>query len=300
MDRNEIVDLTQKIYEENKKEFDKIRIKTISITTFIILVCSIFSYMIAEYFYVEKLYKELIPSIIFGCVIIIILFIVGCSYYKFSTQYKNMLRDIINRFFEIKGLKFKYYKDPYTFQKEMDYTRNKHKDIIQEYKNVNFENKRIDGCEIKNYINGHYNNISVEFMDVNFYKIMYRSRLRNKSHIFSGNLMIIDKNIANNMKIISKNVKDLDSDNLEFDTFFELFPEDITENNLIDELKNFLIEFRKKYNIRVDIIFKNKIYIRFHTKKMFNLKLSGNPIDEESLYQLYAITKFIEGIVEIL
>ena len=62
----------------------------------------------------------------------------------------------------------------------------------------------------------------------------------------------------------------------------------------------FLLEFRNKYKINFDIIFKDKIYVRFYTKKMFPFKIWGNPISEESIYQLQTIMKFTEEIIEVL
>lgn len=307
-EKSEFVNLTQKIYEDNKTVFDKERCKYVVENVIMFSSLSIFSYIITKYFYDEKLYEEVVPSIIFYSIIIIEVSILAFFYYKSRCRYKSILgSNIVNKFLDYSNLKLKYYKDFLSFQKETNYSGDKHKEIVEEYSNANFDNEKIDGYEMEDYINGFCKDTFIQLMDASFYKIIHGRKGSNRRYIFNGNLTIIDKGINNNhIKIISNKVNDLDSENIggnyDFNTYFKVFARDMEtlDSYLTSDLKNLLLDFRNKYKIEFDIVLKDKIYIRFYTKNMFELKIFGNPIDEITIYQYYAITKFAEELVELL
>lgn len=107
------------------------------------------------------------------------------------------------------------------------------------------------------------------------------------------------KIIKNKINIFDKNEL-LNSDNEKFNKYFEIHAQNkyAVQNYLTPSLIEFLADFREKYKIDFEIIFKDKIYIRFYTRDMFEPKMSGKIVDEYSVYQYYVITKFAKELVE--
>ena len=61
-----------------------------------------------------------------------------------------------------------------------------------------------------------------------------------------------------------------------------------------------MTEFRYKYKVDFDIVFKDKIYIRFYTMNLFIHNLSGNIVKDESIYQFFVMTKLAEELLNLL
>ena len=59
------------------------------------------------------------------------------------------------------------------------------------------------------------------------------------------------------------------------------------------------MNFRERYGIDFEMIFEDKIYIRFYTKNMFEPQIKGKIVDKFSVYQFYVINKFAEEFIEI-
>lgn len=304
---SELVDIIQKIYEDSKEVLDNGRRKYVWGNIILIFSITISAYLCSKYFCEEKLYEKVVPSIIFYSIMLIEGIVLVMLFYKFMYKYKTLLgKNMINTFLNYSTFKLKYYINLQNFQKEACYNGNKYEEIIQEYSNAVFDNENIDGYEIEDYITGCYNDISIQFMDANLYKIQ-GGKGSGRRYIFCGNLAIVDKGINDNhIKIISKRINDFNIENqstyYKFDEYFNIYARDMdkTKDSLSSNLKNFLLDFRKKYKLEFDIVLNEKIYVRFYTKDMFKLKVFDNPIDEESIYQFYAITKFIEGLLEVL
>ena len=123
---------------------------------------------------------------------------------------------------------------------------------------------------------------------------------------FNGNFVIIDKTRNYNIKIHSVNNENyygkshITIDNLEFNKYFKVTAEneEDIQQYLTPSLIQFIADFREKYGIDFEIIFKDKIYIRFFTGDMFEPKMFGKIVDEYSVYKFYVITKFAKELVE--
>ena len=90
------------------------------------------------------------------------------------------------------------------------------------------------------------------------------------------------------------------TNNDNFNKFFDVYTDDEEKarNFLSDEILEFIAEFRMKYKIGFEIIFKDKIYIQFFTKNIFDIKDMLLDEDNVSAAQYYVITKFIKELVE--
>ncbi len=302
----ELVDTIDNLYKNSKNLLDKERRTYLYGNIIVLLICSIVAYIVTKYFYDEKLFEEVVSWIIFLVVMSFDLYILIFFIYKLRYRYKTILgNNLINNFSNYSDFGLKYYMDLSIFEKETNYNGNKHKEIVDELLNAKVNQEAIDGYEIEDYMTGDYCDTSVQMMDSYFYRLISNGKTTYRQSVFCGNLVIIDKNEEDkNIKIIDKKINDMAMENqdvnYDFDTYFNLIENNIEDEKLILDLKNFLTEFRKKYKIKFDIIIKNKIYIKFYTKNMFEVKFSNTPINEDSIYQFYVITKFIEEILEIL
>lgn len=68
---------------------------------------------------------------------------------------------------------------------------------------------------------------------------------------------------------------------------------------LTTDFINFLREFLEKYDIKFELFFKDKIYIKFYTEAMFvNCYMFSEDTEKFSIPQYYVITKFAKELVE--
>ena len=302
----DLVDTIDNLYKNSKNLLDKERRTYMYGNLTVLTISSIVAYIVTKYFYDEKLFEELVSWIIFLVIISFDLYILLFFMYKLRYRYKTILgNNLINNFSNYSDFRLKYYMDLSTFEKETNYNGNKHKEIVDELLNAKVNQEAIDGYEIEDYMTGDYGDTSIQMMDANFYRIVQGRETSYRQSVYYGNLVIIDKNVNDrNIKIIDKKINDMAIENqdvnYDFDTYFNLIENHIEDEKLILDLKNFLTEFRKKYKIKFDIVIKNKIYVKFYTKNMFELKFFNTPINEESIYQFYVITKFIKEFLEIL
>lgn len=286
-------EVKSEIAEKKKKYIVK---NTILMIIVIIAAISFIMIILSTKFY-RKMLLYLTCFFAFFIVVTIFLFIMVHN----REEYKKILKNkIINRVINYSNPNLKYYTNVFEYKEETGEKINVVMNIKEECVVAKFDEHRIDGIEIEDYINGSIcDGVKVQMMDLDLYKMhkSHRGKQLPDYHFFVGSLVIIDKSVNNHIKIISNKINDLDSelsnDNCEFEKYFK------TDSLVSSDLKNFLLDFRNKYKLEFDIVLKDKIYVRFYTKNMFEPKLFGNPIDETSIYQYYAITKFAEEIVNV-
>ena len=64
------------------------------------------------------------------------------------------------------------------------------------------------------------------------------------------------------------------------------------------DMLQFITDFKEQYQIDFEIIFKDKVYIRFFTGEMFEPKIFGKIYDKYMVYKFYVVTKFVKEFVE--
>ena len=125
--------------------------------------------------------------------------------------------------------------------------------------------------------------------------------------LFNGNFVILNLDkLSLEASIRLKKVDYCDknklviSSNVLFDKYFKIYAKnkEKAERYLKQDLIEFIADFREKYQIDFEIIFKEKIYIRFYTDNMFKPQMKEKIQDEHSVYQFYVITKFVKELVE--
>ena len=129
---------------------------------------------------------------------------------------------------------------------------------------------------------------------------------KHNTELFKGIFMILDvgKNyeesriLKNKINLFDK--KELiDTDNELFNKYFEIHAYDKDNvNYLTPVLIEFIANFRERYKINFEIVFKDKVYIRFYKKDMFEPKMFGKIEDEYSVYQFFVMTKFAKEFAE--
>lgn len=298
----ELKEEKNEILRDEKNELVEERRKYIRRNLILIFICVLC--VILNIFFIEKLFHKMFYIVVLLFVLSIVGGIFIIFHTKFKDRYKTILwNNVINSFINNSKFNLNYYMDTISFKKRTDYVGNKYQEIIDEYLKAKFENKFIKLSKIENYINGYYGDIFIQLADVYFankydiplwpsggvnkYEYYYR-QLAFKV-IFNGELVIIDKDINSEyIKLIDDDIDDL---NLESDE---------VDSNLKSDLKNFLQDFMKKYKLRIDMVIKDKIYIKFYCQNMFDFKLFDDPIDMETVNQLQVITEFIEELLEII
>ena len=129
------------------------------------------------------------------------------------------------------------------------------------------------------------------------------------SDMFNGTFIIVDKNTNMDIKILNKTTYNVNEEKylyINHDKIIEYFriyakDENIAKSVLTVNLLDFISEFREKYQIEFEIVFKDKIYIKFYTKDLFYRDgMSAKNIDKFSAGQYYIVVKFVDELIKIL
>lgn len=132
------------------------------------------------------------------------------------------------------------------------------------------------------------------------------TKTRNGSIRFDGFFTMLDFNkLYKRLEIRLNNLNGNNyhkTRNEEFDRCFYVYADnkDAIQEYLTEQLMSFLVDFKKEKQIDFEIIFEDKVYIRFYTKDMFEANFKDEAVDELSIYQYSAITEFVDGLINIL
>lgn len=217
---------------------------------------------------------------------------------KAKKEYKSIYKkDVVNTFVKTISSNIEY------SEKETNRSR-----IRSSYRHCCFDNAdelryRIDA---EDYCTENINSVNIEMADVVSYE-HYSGRGRYDRVFFTGNFMVINTNKEyerfeirlNKFKLFNKR-ESLEIDNQIFNKYFKIFTDNSIEiqKYLTPYVIDFLVDFRERYGIDFEMIFEDKIYIRFYTDNMFEPKMKGKIVDEYSVYKFYVITKFVREFVE--
>lgn len=159
---------------------------------------------------------------------------------------------------------------------------------------------------VEDYCTGNIDGINMEMADIVSY-VHYGGKGNYEKILFTGNFMVLDTNKKyekfeirlNKFKLFNKR-EFIEVDNQNFNKYFKVYANNNvnTQEYLTSYLIDFLTDFREKYGIDFEMIFEDKIYIRFYTDNMFEPKMKGKIVDEYSVYKFYVITKFAREFVE--
>lgn len=106
-----------------------------------------------------------------------------------------------------------------------------------------------------------------------------------KRNYFEGVFVILDlKRNFNNIDIRKKQINKFSNGN----------------QKLENEIMQYISEYKEKYKIEFDIILKDKVYIKFYIKNMFEPTLFGNILDRKMIRKYVVTINFIEGLAEII
>lgn len=190
--------------------------------------------------------------------------------------------------------------------KNKDEEQIKTKNLIYDYVYSGFGFLNATKANIYDYMEGYINNSYVEMGDIYAYKVP-RGRYSYIESCFGGFFIVINSNTLfpesqirlKTLRFVKKEYL-VDIDNLNFNKYFKVFAEDKekVKEYLTPQLIDFLAEFREKYKIDFEISFKDKIYVRFYTKYIFNPTIFSSNAQKYSAYEYYVITKFAEELVE--
>lgn len=179
-----------------------------------------------------------------------------------------------------------------------------------DYINANFDARHFNRFFQDDYIEGKLeNDVKINIFDIHIQNVVKRGKDTHVEEIFQGIFakVISSKNIDTTVKISRNKLKILDSKNRiqmdsgEFEESFDVYANDkITAMRILtSDVMECLIDFKNKYKLDFEIVFKNNIiYARFFTGPMFEPKIIGNAMDESLIFRYYTILKFIIEITQ--
>lgn len=185
----------------------------------------------------------------------------------------------------------------------LDYYPDGGLNMVDQYKNANFDNEKIINVTTDDYIKGvDNNNVRIEMAN-----IFAESKHLDKNIVYEGIFSVTQINTHLNNEIkVTKNKFLLNKDNenvlmdvQEFEKYFDvssgshILAMQILTHDIMDDLVNFY----KSYNIDFEILFKdNNIYIRFKTGIMFEANLLKKSCDINTLWIYYSILNFVTNL----
>ncbi len=222
-----------------------------------------------------------------GILLVVIFFRLNKWYQKLIDEYTFFYKNqVIKKYIESIGYDIKY-SDVVPEESLFNSDYNCFKDIFTSLKMNDYCTKFID-------------NISVEMADV----IEYIKAGRRKTYIFTGNFITLSlpkqlekTEIILNTKTLIK--KEINVDNPIFKKYFKMYSENEELPEYVSpDLIDFLANFRDRYGIDFEIIFYDKIYIRFFTGDIFEPQYDRKTIDKHSVYSFYVINFFIKEFIQ--
>lgn len=192
----------------------------------------------------------------------------------------------------------------------MEYRENGKRKIANDYKYVGFDiaDKNILRIDIEDYCSENINEYKMEMADIVAYEYFDIGRYKRGDTLFKGNFMVITTSKKyervevrlNKFKFLDSRKK-INIGEEKFCKYFKVYAEsNEIEECLSGSMIEFLSDFREKYDIDFEIIFEDKIYIKFYTNDIFEPKINRKAIDQYSIYKFFVLTKFAREIEKIL
>lgn len=208
---------------------------------------------------------------------------------KYISEYKRTYKsEIVSNFIKLINNKLVYKTD------------SEEKLIIEEaYREARFDNKVFNWFHVEEYIDGLLEeDMLVKMSDLRIKYLTDNNTFEKFQGIFVQTEC--DKNIGTYLKISKNKLKIFEKqeraemDSQEFEKYFDIYSENriLATEILTSEVMTRLVDFYNKYNIEYEVVVRdNKIYIRFFTDAILELKIFES--DRELLLKYFCILKFI-------
>ena len=285
-------DIENELKEQNKEYIAKVKLAFGAIIVPIILIICLQLLVLGEIS--DEVLVLGVP--IFYCIYCIVL--TNLQSKKKKVSEKLYKKEIINKFFKDSRNQLEYKEDvPLKSNIESDYKYVDYYD--KEYNCLNFRGDKFD------YVDGKIGQTCIEIADIISY-LNYNIGVKSRTYIvFNGTFVTLNFNktfekskiILSKRKIKKNNL--IRINNSKFNKYFEIYGENKEEikRYLDDNLIEYIVNFREKYQIDFEIIFDKKIYLRFYFENVLKIK-NGKVLEDFSIYKYYVITKFAEELVE--
>lgn len=275
-----------------KRKRNKIFLNKIILGLAVILLCILLVYLLGVNINISG---KILAVFIFAYALLLVILLgnIDESKHKYKSLYK---KEVINTFIR-------------TLDNNIEYSENERStsNIRSNYKYSGFDKKNISEINVEDYCTQNVNDINIEMADVVSYKHFGRGRGRNTHDeiYFDGCFMVINTNnkyerteiLLNKLKLFNKK-ESTEIDNQIFNKYFKVYANNDVSKYLTSYLIEFLADFRERYGIDFEIIFEDKIYVRFYTDNMFEPQMNGKIVDEYSVYKFYVINKFAKELIE--
>lgn len=167
-----------------------------------------------------------------------------------------------------------------------------------------YDSKRCDTIDIKDYISGIMYNNKIEMSNISFQdksNSKYPEDVQYET-IFSMIIATIhmNKNVDEEIrisknKVILKNKNNVLMDSTEFERYFDVYSSNkiLTMQFLTTDVLSLITDFYQKYKINMEIVIReDKIYIGFDTGVVFEPHIFQKSIDIKTLWIYYSILNF--------
>lgn len=270
----EFIKLYQDIEENCNVQLSMIREKLIAIIVITVLVIFVVNFIFSA-----------ISDLIVFCVIVIGIVCYAINKMKYIKIYKD---NFVNSFINYMNPNLKY-------KPEGD--NNKTRKLYEEAK---FDNKFFNRFYVDDYISGVIdNNINIKLCDISIENSGGKHTRIIKRGLFTyieSSAKLPEEVIINTHNINSRNDNKVELDNEEFETYYNIYCSSkiLTYQVFTHDVMDELINFYKEFNVDFEIVLKdNKVYMMFHTGKMFEPKIFSTKNNVQILWTYYNVTNFI-------
>lgn len=222
-------------------------------------------------------------------IIVFLIVIVGIFFYTINNiKYKKIYKDNFVR-------SFIHYLNP-----NLEYKPEGDIRIEELYKKAKFDNKFFNSFYEDDCISGFIDkNINIKLCDISIERDGGKHRKIIKRGLFTyieSSAKLPEELIINTHNINSGNDDKVELDNEEFETYYNIYccSKILAYQVLTHDVMDELLRFYKDLNVDFEIVLRgNKIYIMFHTGKMFEPKIFSTKNNIQILWAYYNVTNFI-------
>lgn len=269
----------QYVYEnyaiEIEKDRKKLLIRIIIAIIFLIITSMLYIEIITKFNIKTRgsrkmLFYIFIPAFVY----------MGLIYKKYNARYQEKYKEnIVKNFISILPYQFNY--------------RNIENNILQKYyDDASFTNIKYNKFISNDYLEGLYNNISIQISDVTLEENVYKG-------VFS--VSIINQILPEEVKIkTKKNINKYEKYNVEVDNnifakYFDVFSKSkvLTLEILTHDVMEEMVQYFETNKINFEIVMKeNRIYIRYNIGDIFEGEVLRKSTNIKSLWIFYNMTRF--------
>lgn len=284
---NEIMD---SIYNESGEEVEELRkdAMLVSILTHMLVICGISFPTIGLIVYADTLGWKFKIIII---VVSIILLLLALYSYTYQVRY------------------FKKYNESYKKKILNNYIRKMNKGFAYDM-NSTISREIYEGlglCDevIEYYGQDHLTGVVDGRRNLNASKLYVKYMDNLKQMVFCGIFAYANTDISDTIKIVETSKKIPGTPNVtqnveEFNKYYLVYSEN-GGYKLSEEIMNYMIDFRRKYDVDVEVIIKkNKTYVKVHTGDIFEPRVYKYWQNKDRLWSFFLVVKYIVDLTDML